>query len=600
MYRLSIITISYNSESTIEATIQSIVSQKNNLVEYIIIDGASTDSTLKIVNRYKDKIDKVVSEKDNGISDAFNKGIKLATGEYIGLINSDDMLLPGAVDSLLIDLDGKDDVIFGNGIRLFKDGTCKPYKSDPSPEKLQKDMTICHPATFVKKRAYERWGMFSKNYKCVMDRELLLRFLSNGATFRYIDKYFAVYRMGGMSDSLYLSCVLQEMYDIDKNIGLRPFSARRASLKRNVIFYMVKLRDTLGLDHKRKRFAELIKEYSSIENESEMEHTYKSGLISVIVPVHNTAKYLRQCVESICNQTYTNLQIILVEDGSEDGSDVICDSFTDKRIQVIHPIRQRGKIGVSCARNAGLDIADGEYIAFVDSDDFLHPTMYEKLVGLLKDNDVVFSACGYENYISSNRNANKDRKRYNTYYFDYEQSVDALCHTYMFMVWNKLFMHKNIADIRYDEWATFEDVGYFRRVFERIEKTVYYEEPLYVYRIMNTGSASFTRDRYFHENKMRVIEEYELFIDSLVKRNCYRQARLMRGEQLGRIKHIYNQTSKNDIEPRKRLHKIFLSKMLKNFGWTVYAKSYILFAIMPAISWQKYTSKLIRYENIDE
>jgi dsRNA-specific ribonuclease len=95
--KISIITISYNSEKTIESTITSVINQPKNNLEYIIVDGVSTDGTLDIIEKYKDERFKVVSEKDNGISDAFNKGINLSTGDVIGIINSDDMLTENAL-----------------------------------------------------------------------------------------------------------------------------------------------------------------------------------------------------------------------------------------------------------------------------------------------------------------------------------------------------------------------------------------------------------------------------------------------------------------------------------------------------------------------
>lgn len=103
--------------------------------------------------------------------------------------------------------------------------------------------------------------------------------------------------------------------------------------------------------------------------------------ISVIVPVYNVEKYLVRCVDSIVNQTYENLEIILVDDGSPDASGSICDSFTDPRIRVIH--KENG--GLSSARNAGLDIATGDYIGFIDSDDWIAPDMYETMLRMAKE-----------------------------------------------------------------------------------------------------------------------------------------------------------------------------------------------------------------------
>ena len=108
----------------------------------------------------------------------------------------------------------------------------------------------------------------------------------------------------------------------------------------------------------------------------------RKGLLSVIVPVYKVEPYLRRCIDSIRNQTYKNLQIVLVDDGSPDGCGAICDEYTklDDRIIAVHQENE----GLSGARNNGLLFAEGEYIAFVDSDDWLHPQMYEILIHLIE------------------------------------------------------------------------------------------------------------------------------------------------------------------------------------------------------------------------
>lgn len=322
-----------------------------------------------------------------------------------------------------------------------------------------------------------------------------------------------------------------------------------------------------------------------------MDKEYIKGLISVIVPVHNVARYLEQCIYSICEQTYKQLEIIIIEDGSDDGSDAICDSFTDSRIHVIHSTTSH----VSAARNVGLDVAKGEFITFVDSDDYLYPTMYEKLIDNFNDSEAVFIACGIE-FWDGYKHKIDGNCEYHTYIYDYAKSVEALCNSYMCMVWNKVYRHKEISDIRFEVGVSYEDVGYMRKVFERVEKTIYLDEPLYAYRVLNTSSGSFTKDKNFHEMKMPVLDEYELFIKALIEKKYNKQARLMRGQQLGRIKQIYNQTGKMDKEPRKRLHKMFRDKMFRNYGWTVYVKSFLAFAIIPEISRRKYINKITRIE----
>ena len=121
----------------------------------------------------------------------------------------------------------------------------------------------------------------------------------------------------------------------------------------------------------------------------------KNPLISIIVPVYKTEQYLRKCVDSILAQTYTNIEVILIDDGSPDGSPILCDEYAqnDSRVKVIH----QKNAGVSAARNAGLDIAAGEYIGFVDSDDWIEPDMYEVLMDIASKSgaDIAASAsCG--------------------------------------------------------------------------------------------------------------------------------------------------------------------------------------------------------------
>ena len=117
-------------------------------------------------------------------------------------------------------------------------------------------------------------------------------------------------------------------------------------------------------------------------------------LVSVIVPVYNVELYLKFCVESIIMQTYENLEIILVDDGSKDGSPHICDAFLnkDKRVRVIHQQNQ----GLSAARNAGIEVARGKYFTFVDSDDYIRKDMIERLVNLVERKKVDIACCEYE------------------------------------------------------------------------------------------------------------------------------------------------------------------------------------------------------------
>ena len=200
--KVSLITITYNSEKTIEKTIKSVISQKYKNIEYIIIDGGSQDKTLDIVSRYKEKISVIVSEPDNGISDAFNKGINYSTGEIIGIINSDDYLNKDAISILVKNIKEypDNDIYFGNAI-FFDDKINYICKPDKNLEKIKLKFLLYHPSIFVRKKAYLKYGIFDINFKCAMDFELISRMYFQGAKFKYIDYEFSWFRRGGTSQT---------------------------------------------------------------------------------------------------------------------------------------------------------------------------------------------------------------------------------------------------------------------------------------------------------------------------------------------------------------------------------------------------------------
>lgn len=228
--KISIITISFNSEKTIEETIKSVIEQDYDDLEYIIVDGASTDRTMEIVEKYRSKISKIISEKDEGISDAFNKGIHLATGDIIGIINSDDMLYPGAIKKLGEYYEPDVDVYYGDGVRLFQNGMVEDYMPK-NLQKMKQCMALVHPSTFVSKVAYLRYGVFDCQYKACMDRELLIRMLSAGARFKYIPEKLSVYRMGGYSHQQFMTRVREEREKISLCYGASKLSVKLFSLK---------------------------------------------------------------------------------------------------------------------------------------------------------------------------------------------------------------------------------------------------------------------------------------------------------------------------------------------------------------------------------
>ena len=200
--KISVITIAYNCENEIEDTIKSVIHQSYPNKEYIIIDGASTDNTMAIVNRYKDKIDVIVSEPDKGRSDAFNKGIQKAKGDYIVMMNAGDMLTDNALEQFVQHFEPGYDVIKGNTIR-WNPETGKKYREKPVTDypAIPFNFLVCHQSTYISKAAYEKYGGYLEDFRVTMDMELMLRYTRSGARFHAINADLAIFRMGGISQT---------------------------------------------------------------------------------------------------------------------------------------------------------------------------------------------------------------------------------------------------------------------------------------------------------------------------------------------------------------------------------------------------------------
>lgn len=200
--KISIITPVYNAEKTVEKTILSVINQhlKTSEIQYIIIDGGSTDNTLEIINRHAKKIDILVSEKDQGVYDAMNKGISLATGDIIGIINSDDWYNDGSFSAVeQAFLQYPDISIIHSPVNNYIGGnylsTFKPGKLEYIPFK----MTVAHPSCFVKSEVYRQIGLFDLNYSMAADYDFILRVYSHNYRFHCLDTPLASFSLNGMT-----------------------------------------------------------------------------------------------------------------------------------------------------------------------------------------------------------------------------------------------------------------------------------------------------------------------------------------------------------------------------------------------------------------
>lgn len=195
---ISIITVVYNGNNTIEQTIQSVINQPYKKKEYIIIDGGSTDGTVDIIRKYESYLSYWISEPDNGIYEAMNKGISHAKGELIGIINADDWYEEKIFDSIAEQYikTGSDHVIYGL-LRIFQDD--KFYSMVGNSIRILHEDTIMHPTCFIPLKFYNTFGAYNSSYKYSADYDLILRYVDESVKFSFIEKPIANFRRGGIS-----------------------------------------------------------------------------------------------------------------------------------------------------------------------------------------------------------------------------------------------------------------------------------------------------------------------------------------------------------------------------------------------------------------
>lgn len=230
-------------------------------------------------------------------------------------------------------------------------------------------------------------------------------------------------------------------------------------------------------------------------------------LISVIVPIYKVEKYLSKCIESIIAQEYSNIEIILVDDGSPDNCGKICDDFAtkDTRIKVIH--KENG--GLSSARNAGIDIATGEYLGFVDSDDSIEPFMYKKLISSIIENKTKLAVCAVNYVFENGKILTKSNLGENCTFDFYQAMIEMNSHRIFDMgAWSKLYHRDLFFDLRFPEGKLSEDYYIMYKIFDRAQKISYVSTPCYNYLQRQNSITHNVRINHDHEYAAKEQMEY--------------------------------------------------------------------------------------------
>ncbi|MQQ66405.1 glycosyltransferase [Streptococcus mitis] len=502
---ISIIVPIYNKEDYLPQCLDSIINQSYTNFEVLLINDGSTDESGKICVEYAERdIRFRYFEKENGgVSSARNLGLERSEGAYITFIDSDDWVEFNYLEVLYNALrENNADVAISSYKSYYLDG--KFYLRVYSSQE-EEFLRIGKRNRDVFLEEFPKLGKLNHDFHCIASklfkRELLesqkfdesinygedLYFFFNlylkMQSIIYVKEATYIYRQHGTNITLNFteSLALQEI-QIHEQILKSAESQGIATF-----YYLEKLKYLVSLRIEQFPYSDAIKNYETIVSEFENRVTYPQPLISLIVPIYNVANYLGLCLDSITKQTYSNIEILLINYGSSDGSKEICQEFVNRDRRFHYFERENGDL--SDARNVGIIHSQGEFISFIDSDDWIDPTYVEDLykAALLNDSEVV---------VSNYKEFHNEQNVYLIHFFDdyYERNYigEELIQQLPFLErkdlsfttsWGILFSRRLFECISFPKGKNIEDTRTNYRLFAESYHSTYIHKSLYNYRV---------------------------------------------------------------------------------------------------------------------
>lgn len=518
---VSVITVVYNNSATLQRCIDSVVAQQEIAVEYIVIDGGSTDGTVDIIRSNSAHIDYAVSEPDMGIYDAMNKGISLAAGDYIALINSDDWLEPDglkiSVNNILVN---EAEVSIGFANVWDKHGKFSHvWKIGNFDARiLTSGMSFCHQALIASRKAYETIGPFDDKIRISSDYKWIKKLYLSGLKAVFTEHPVVNFSFDGLAannraiwkreckDLLTaqfpflaptdVSAFLEYVYrdsplDQDAVENLVMHAGESPLLLQSLA--LVLLDRLLAHELQKKHIVPIRNRVPRTEpvrgllSVKQAIFAKSCPKISVVIPIYNVENYLEQCLRSVMRQSLRDIEIICVNDGSRDGSQAILERLQaeDPRIRII--VKENG--GVSSARNAGIRAATGEYVHMLDSDDYIKPGMYEVLYGHAVRNqlDLVKSNLGFIDDVYPVKRPILPKAEVFTF-------ADCPASAQFITISSALYARKLLERVEpFPEGIIYEDRPFNWETLIEARRIGHVDEVFYMYRVGRPGSFMSTR-----------------------------------------------------------------------------------------------------------
>lgn len=582
---VSVIIPVYNAELYIQNCISSVQQQSYSNLEIIIVDDGSTDSSMNICKEISESDQRIFyfQQEHRGVSATRNIGIRAASGKYLFFLDSDDMIHPELLETLYILLEKSDAAIAGE-YHCQDETQFRNICLESRSKSFSKRYNYLNNRMILQEVLYggKQGGIggkmirhtalksiqFDENLTVGEDTKFIYQLIENGADAIILKENWYYYRKHENDMRKRFSVKeCQSIYDSVRYISNHEKEKGRAINASRCEEYIVRcllnwkkanrclhdrkmadyLRKMIGREQKLEIFSQirrhrkmefylmlycyplycLYQKFLDTRNESNGTNTGEKRwdhmeLVSVIIPMYNSERFIKQCIQSVINQTYSNMEIIVINDGSTDRSLEICESFclSDDRIRVFS---QENK-GVSSARNYGLDIATGKYVFFLDSRDAIHPLLLEELVWHIEDQHADIALCEYSNlypvWMETVLNGISDRDERPKWKAieksDSEEWIHKEHHDFLMRV-GILIRRKSIGITKFSEELVYgEDALFLYHLLCKKLRLVYSEKAWYYHRVHQDKSFEKIKDdRYFDIYRILRDEENQREHDEL-------------------------------------------------------------------------------------
>lgn len=533
--KISIIIPIYNAEEYLKECLDSIINQTLKEIEIICINDGSTDNSLNIIEGYgkKDTRIKIIDQNNHGVGYSRNVGIRVARGEFLSFIDPDDYYPDKEILSKLYDTAIQQKVnICGGGLIYYNNQNHISTESQKSEEHFSRN-GILEYKDYQFDYGFQRYiyktsliknnNIYFPEYKRYQDPPFFCQAMNTAKKFYGITQYSYVYRCNQQK----LKWTEEKVFDLLQGLRDNLVYAQKKQLQKLYELTLNRIKKDFKLpilEITSNRIQDIRQEIMQIcINNAKRKYKPSEAKVSVILPIYNAEKYLRECLDSVINQSLKEIEIICVNDGSTDNSLDIIKEYAAKDSRIFYI--DKPNAGYGQTMNCGIEIATGEYIGIVEPDDFIDLKMYETLYNKAQETGVDFVKGDTYFWWSKNNqkkysNCITDKSLYNSVRHDlYNIGLIVGAITNCAGIYKRSFINKYAIKYQETPGASFQDQGFYYQVIFNAQSGYYINIPFYYYRQDNSSSSVNSKktvecifnEYHFIKSKLSQIKDKEKF-----------------------------------------------------------------------------------------